>query len=41
MLTANIIKNMIGIMIILPENPEKDFLYIFDGFYKALLLFRW
>lgn len=28
-------------MIVLPENPEKDFLYIFDGFYKAILLLKW
>ena len=37
----NIIKNMIGFLIVLPDNPQNDYLYIYSGFYQAIKQINW
>ena len=34
-------KNMISFMIVLPDDPEKDYLHLFSGFYGLLEMFKW
>lgn len=35
------LKNMISFLLVLPENPENDYLYIMNGFRAALNVFKW
>ncbi|KRX02875.1 hypothetical protein PPERSA_04078 [Pseudocohnilembus persalinus] len=38
---APLMKNMVGLMIILPDDPEMDYLHFFQGFYKLYQVFKW
>ncbi|EGR27329.1 hypothetical protein IMG5_197970 [Ichthyophthirius multifiliis] len=40
-LLKNFLSNMVSFLIVLPENPENDMLYIFQGFLNILNLYKW
>lgn len=35
------LKNLISFMIVLPENPENDYLHVLSGFKNAIDVFKW
>lgn len=32
---------MISFMVVLPDDPEHDYLHLFSGFYRLVEVFKW